>query len=64
MNPYLMEKLAGQRAAELRGPAESCHAAAGRAAPRLSVRHRSGRVLMQIGLRLAGARAIPRPGGN
>jgi hypothetical protein len=54
MHPYLMQELASQHAAELRtarGEARLHMIAPG---PRNSVRHRAGRTLIEIGLRLAG----------
>jgi hypothetical protein len=52
MHPYLMNELAKQHAADLRGDRARPHMIA--PGPRNSVRHRAGWTLIEIGLRLAG----------
>jgi hypothetical protein len=56
MHPYLMELLADQHAAELRRSLRHPRHVT-RRSPRGSVRHRAGRTLVEVGLRLAGGSA-------
>jgi hypothetical protein len=57
MHPYTMSQLAIRRADELSGAADRSRLHVTPAAPRNSVRYRTGRMLVEIGLRLAGASA-------
>ncbi len=54
MHPNLMNQLASQHADELRLQPCQARPHVSRPGPRNSVRHRAGRALVEIGLRLAG----------
>jgi hypothetical protein len=54
MHPHLMNQLASQHADELRLQPHQGRPHVSRPGPRNSVRHRAGRTLVEIGLRLAG----------
>jgi len=54
MHPYTMSRLAIQHTDELRADAGRARPHATPPRPRNSVRHRAGRTLVEIGLRLAG----------
>jgi hypothetical protein len=55
MHPYMLNRLAVQHGDELRAAAGRARPHVTSPRPRNSVRHRAGRTLVEIGLRLAGA---------
>jgi len=54
MYPHQMEQMVSQHTDELRAQAHLARRHVQRPGPRNSVRHRAGRTLVEIGLRLAG----------
>ena len=54
MHPYISELVASERARELRAQAQQARLHVQRPGPRNSQRHRAGRALVEVGLRVAG----------